>query len=893
MKPCSFQKDLGLCSIGESALFNNHLSPTASSATSFSDSVLASKVSSSDDISSFHIVTSYLLRNCILLELCMSGSVATVGNTEGELSRVDRTKSLDAISEKDHTCALTNGETVLIPSETAGFRVGDLLLPNGESYSGSLLRNVPEGPGKYVWSDGCIYEGEWRHGVRNGNGKLLWPSGAVFEGEFSGGYIHGSGNYMGSDGLTFRGRWRLNLKHGLGYQVYPNGDVFEGSWIQGTPEGPGKYTWANGNVYQGNMKGGKMSGKGTLTWTNGDSFEGSWSNGMMHGFGVYTWSDGGCYVGMWSCGLKDGKGSFYPRGSRLSPSQDSYLNALRKRGVLPDMRKQNLSHARRTSSVDMANAKVGGNRGSRRISADKFSKGNLLNLEQSRRSNVSLERRWSLEVSIEKVIGHDSSLELSDSFSEGVENDSDANIPPILEREYMQGVLISELVLNNSFSRSSRRQKRRQRKFVKEVKKPGEAIIKGHRSYDLMLSLQLGIRYTVGKITPVQRREVRAADFGPRASFWMNFPKEGSQLTPPHQSEDFKWKDYCPMVFRNLREMFKINAADYMMSICGNDALRELSSPGKSGSVFFLSQDDHFMIKTLRKSEVKVLLRMLPTYHHHVRSYENTLVTKFFGLHRIKPSSGQKFRFVVMGNMFCTELRIHRRFDLKGSSLGRSTENIEIDENTTLKDLDLNYSFYLEPSWREALLKQIEIDSKFLETQHIMDYSLLLGVHYRAPQHLRSLMNMTADGLGIVAEEEDEISNYPEGLVLVPRGTDDNSMVVGPHIRGSRLRASSVGYEEVDLLLPGTARLQIQLGVNMPSRAEQIPGKQEDLFHQSYDVVLYLGIIDILQEYNMTKKIEHAYKSLQFDSLSISAVDPTFYSERFLEFVEKVFPVRS
>lgn len=54
---------------------------------------------------------------------------------------------------------------------------------------------------------------------------------------------------------------------------------------------------------------------------------------------------------------------------------------------------------------------------------------------------------------------------------------------------------------------------------------------------------------------------------------------------------------------------------------------------------------------------------------------------------------------------------------------------------------------------------------------------------------------------------EDDISNYPQGLVLVPRGTDDdNSIVVGPHIRGSRLRASSAGDEEVDLLLPGTAR---------------------------------------------------------------------------------------
>lgn len=53
--------------------------------------------------------------------------------------------------------------------------------------------------------------------------------------------------------------------------------------------------------------------------------------------------------------------------------------------------------------------------------------------------------------------------------------------------------------------------------------------------------------------------------------------------------------------------------------------------------------------------------------------------------------------------------------------------------------------------------RQIEIDSKFLEAQHIMDYSLLLGVHYRAPQHLRSLMfkqNITAaDGLAMLAEE--------------------------------------------------------------------------------------------------------------------------------------------
>ena len=59
-------------------------------------------------------------------------------------------------------------------------------------------------------------------------------------------------------------------------------------------------------------------------------------------------------------------------------------------------------------------------------------------------------------------------------------------------------------------------------------------------------------------------------------------------------------------MFRTLRKLFKVDPADYMISICGNDALRELSSPGKSGSFFYLTNDDRYMIKTMKKSEVKV-----------------------------------------------------------------------------------------------------------------------------------------------------------------------------------------------------------------------------------------------------------------------------------------------
>lgn len=58
---------------------------------------------------------------------------------------------------------------------------------------------------------------------------------------------------------------------------------------------------------------------------------------------------------------------------------------------------------------------------------------------------------------------------------------------------------------------------------------------------------------------------------------------------------------------------------------------------------------------------------------------------------------------------------------------------------------------------------------------------------------------------------------------------------------------------------------------------------------QYYDVILFFGIIDILQDYDISKKLEHAYKSFQYDPTSISAVDPRQYSQRFKNFVLKAF----
>ena len=59
-----------------------------------------------------------------------------------------------------------------------------------------------------------------------------------------------------------------------------------------------------------------------------------------------------------------------------------------------------------------------------------------------------------------------------------------------------------------------------------------------------------------------------------------------------------------------------------------------------------------------------------------------------------------------MGNLFNSNVRLHRRFDLKGSSQGRSSERTAIDESMTLKDLDLDLAFQLHGNeWGKILRK--------------------------------------------------------------------------------------------------------------------------------------------------------------------------------------------
>lgn len=170
------------------------------------------------------------------------------------------------------------------------------------------------------------------------------------------------------------------------------------------------------------------------------------------------------------------------------------------------------------------------------------------------------------------------------------------------------------------------------------------------------------------------------------------------------------------------------------MSLTSKYILSELGSPGKSGSFFYFSRDYKYIIKTIHHAEHKLLRKVLREYYDHIENNPNTLISQFYGLHRVKMAYGRKIHFVVMNNLFPPHRDIHHMFDLKGSTIGRDFREEDLEENprATLKDLNwLRRGRHLNcgPMKRDVFMAQLRRDVSLLQRLKIMDYSLLVGIH--------------------------------------------------------------------------------------------------------------------------------------------------------------------
>ena len=280
------------------------------------------------------------------------------------------------------------------------------------------------------------------------------------------------------------------------------------------------------------------------------------------------------------------------------------------------------------------------------------------------------------------------------------------------------------------------RQKRASRRRKKEEEEDdrvmvGTKVDEHHVNWVTAYNMLTGIRFTVSRTNAKIDRELTDADFDAKHKF--SFDITGNELTPSAKY-DFKFKDYAPWVFRHLRTIFRLDPADYLISLTSKYILSELGSPGKSGSFFYFSRDYKYIIKTIHHAEHKLLRKILRDYYAHVQENPNTLISQFYGLHRVKIPYGRKIHFVVMNNLFPPHRDIHQTFDLKGSTVGRDFKEEELDKNprATLKDLNwLRRDYHLEfgPMKKRLFIEQMERDVRLLQKLKIMDYSLLVGIH--------------------------------------------------------------------------------------------------------------------------------------------------------------------
>jgi len=398
----------------------------------------------------------------------------------------------------------------------------------------------------------------------------------------------------------------------------------------------------------------------------------------------------------------------------------------------------------------------------------------------------------------------------------------------------------------------------------------GEVTFKKSSSEAIAGALQLGIAHSVGKLSERPERDVLMQDF--EVVELIDFPTKGTTLTPPHEFGEFTFQSYAPLAMRYFRDIFDISVEGYIHSII-HEPLTAIGNPGASGSLFWITHDDEFIIKTVDNKEAEFLMNLLPGYFMNVQQNPRTLLPKFYGLYCVKKER-KHIRVVVMNNLLPRDVEMHYKFDLKGSRYKRKANSKEQQKKSpTWKDLDFERIFdskriSLVKESYSAMIETIKRDCLVLNSFSIMDYSFLIGVHKCSVGEIASMESMSLSA-------SNSRGNSGTGS-LVKRKKNKKSF----HKR------SALYSSPMEQVFTGS-QVNLQLSQH---KVDQNWGGIPAFLPDGTQVLIYCGIIDILQCYKLLKKTEHFFKSLYTNGEEISVVRPGFYAERFQDFLKnKVF----
>ncbi|UJR22265.1 hypothetical protein I4U23_025326 [Adineta vaga] len=318
-----------------------------------------------------------------------------------------------------------------------------------------------------------------------------------------------------------------------------------------------------------------------------------------------------------------------------------------------------------------------------------------------------------------------------------------------------------------------------------------------------------------------------------------NFNKE---VMPSH----FKVKEYCPLVFRAFREYWKVHDSSF------RDSLTEppipLNDSAKSNITYYQSYDRRFVLRCISKEDVEQIHNILPEYHRYiVETQGDTLLPHYYAMYRLTVDDKENY-ILVMRNILSSKLKIHYKYDVKGSTVDRSASDKEKSSPCpTLKDndfLETKRIIELGSDQKHIFMERLKRDVDFLVNQHKMGYSLLIGIHdldQGGVERERKLSGIDLNTSDLSGNDSSDGSESPTQI------GDDNS------------------FDE-------------------PFRMRSAESStRRELYN--------LGLIDILTNYGMKKKSAHVAKTKLSgsDADGISTVRPEIYARRFLDFIDKHF----
>lgn len=330
----------------------------------------------------------------------------------------------------------------------------------------------------------------------------------------------------------------------------------------------------------------------------------------------------------------------------------------------------------------------------------------------------------------------------------------------------------------------------------------------------------------------------------------------------------FKVKEYCPLVFRNLRERFGISDEDFLSSLISKCPKPKESH--KSGMLCYTSHDGLYVIYTLSTDQVEEMHCYLKHYHPYiVERHGKTLLPQYLAMYRLTVDNIETY-LVVIRNVFSSHLRVHKKYNLKGSTIDREASEKERGKKCpTLKDNDFlndDIKINIGEAAKEKLLETLAADVQFLTKNNIMGYSLLLGLH-DVSQGLEE--GNTVDGDPDLDDDEEYDSAGSGGAsALTP--PDSPASPRSPDQRQHFFRrANSTVKGRID-----------------PDRdIYAIPSR--DLTTDDSSKVYFLSIVDVLTYYGVKKVAAKAAKTMKYGSGvdGISTVEPEQYAKRFLAFI--------